>query len=68
LLGAAKAKAKELQQDAADKIDKIDKGIKGDGATLERDETSDDAGPPSGTDKGDEGRPPSSHGDERAAS
>jgi len=31
LLAAAKAKAKELQQDAADTIEKIDKGIKGDG-------------------------------------
>jgi 1-acyl-sn-glycerol-3-phosphate acyltransferase len=32
LLAAAKAKAKELQQDAAETIEKIDKGIKGDGA------------------------------------
>jgi 1-acyl-sn-glycerol-3-phosphate acyltransferase len=33
LLAAARAKAKELQQEAADKIEKIDKGIKGDGAS-----------------------------------
>jgi len=36
LVAAAKAKAKELQQDAADTIEKIDKGIKGDGATPSR--------------------------------
>jgi 1-acyl-sn-glycerol-3-phosphate acyltransferase len=39
LLAAARAKAKELQQDAADTIEKIDKGIKGDGATSAHDET-----------------------------
>ena len=38
LLAAARAKAKELQQDAVDTIEKIDKGIKGDGATSSHDE------------------------------
>src|SRR6185503_17833174 len=67
LLAAAKAKARELQQDAADRIeriDKIDKAIKGDGATLESDDHSDvpESSP------GDEGGPPTPQGDERAAS
>jgi len=69
LLAAAKAKAKELQQEAADRIDRIDKGIKGDGATLDTDEVSgaDDASDvPASTSDG-EGRP-TSQGDERAAS
>ena len=35
LLAAARAKARELQQEAADRIERIDKGIKGDGATLD---------------------------------
>jgi 1-acyl-sn-glycerol-3-phosphate acyltransferase len=70
LLAAAKAKAKELQQDAADRIDKIDKrdridkAIKGDGATLESDGHSEAPGSAPGT----EGRPPTSQDDERAAS
>jgi len=38
LLTAARAKAKELQQDAVDTIDKIDKGIKRDGTTPSDDE------------------------------
>jgi 1-acyl-sn-glycerol-3-phosphate acyltransferase len=38
LLAAARAKAKELQQEAADTIVKIDKGIKGDGATASHDQ------------------------------
>ena len=92
LVAAAKAKAKEIQQDAVDKIDKIDKGIKGDGATLDSDdqdgapgtipgsapeaapesaseaapESAPEAAPESAPD--DEGRPPTSQGDERAAS
>jgi 1-acyl-sn-glycerol-3-phosphate acyltransferase len=64
LLAAARAKAKELQRDAAETMDKIDKAVKGDGATLESDDDSRaaDAAPD------DEGRPPKSQGDERAAS
>ncbi len=69
LLAAARSKAKELQQEAADRIDRIDKGIKGDGATLDTDDYSDadepSEAPASATD--DEGRP-TSQGDERAAS
>jgi 1-acyl-sn-glycerol-3-phosphate acyltransferase len=95
LLAAARAKAKELQQDAADTIEKIDKGIKGDGATSAHDEplVHDDEGGSSGSApdgsapdgsapdgaasehaasddaaSGEEGRPPTSQGDERAAS
>ena len=72
LLAAAKAKAKELQQDAVDTIEKIDKGIKGDGksdgkgddASSSRDDESDEPEPP----PEDEGRPPTSQDDERAAS
>jgi 1-acyl-sn-glycerol-3-phosphate acyltransferase len=76
LLAAARAKAKELQQDAADRIDRIDrndridridridKAIKGDGATLESDDHSE--APESAP--GSEGLPPTSQGDERAAS
>ena len=56
LLAAARAKAKELQQEAVDKIDKIDKGIKGAGATLAPDDESD--GSESAPD--DEGHPPTS--------
>lgn len=63
LLAAAKAKAKELQQDAVDTIDKIDKGIKGD-ATPAQDDKSADAGPVAD----DESDPPTSQSDERAAS
>jgi 1-acyl-sn-glycerol-3-phosphate acyltransferase len=69
LLASAKAKAKVLQHEAADRIDRIDKGIKGDGATLD---TDDFASPP---DSGEVPRsapdnqvPPTSQGDERAAS
>jgi len=70
LLAAARAKAKVLQQDAADKIDKIDKSIKGDGATLESDDDSGAPGAPGapGSTPDDVGRPPTSQGDERAAS
>jgi 1-acyl-sn-glycerol-3-phosphate acyltransferase len=68
LLGAARAKAKELQHEAVDKIDKIDKSIKGDGATLERDETSDDQTAPPTPEKDEKSQPPTSQGDERAAS
>ena len=64
LLAAAKAKAKELQQDAADRFDKIDRAVKGDGATLEGDDPSEASGSASDT----EGRLPPSAGDERAAS
>ena len=64
LLAAAKAKARELQQDAADTIEKIDKGIKGDGATPAQDDKSEEPGSAPGT----EGRPPASRGDQRAAS
>jgi 1-acyl-sn-glycerol-3-phosphate acyltransferase len=67
LLAAAKAKAKELQQEAADRIDRIDridKSIKGDGATLE----SDGHGEPPRSAQANESRPPTSQGDERAAS
>jgi len=63
LLAAARAKAKELQQDAQDKIDKIDKGHKGDGVAPGQDDHG-----PSGTAPDDEDRPPSAQGDERAAS
>ena len=66
LLSAARAKAKELQQEAADRIDRIDKGIKGDGATLDTDDFNDADDSSEAPD--DEGRPPSSQGDERAAS
>jgi 1-acyl-sn-glycerol-3-phosphate acyltransferase len=62
LLAAARAKAKELQQEAADKIDKIDKGIKGDGATAAHD----DQGAASGSAPDDAA--PDNEGDERAAS
>jgi 1-acyl-sn-glycerol-3-phosphate acyltransferase len=80
LLAAARAKAKELQQEAADKIDKIDKGIKGDAATLAHDAQSEATGSAqseatgsaqseaTGSTPDDEGRPPTSQGDERAAS
>jgi 1-acyl-sn-glycerol-3-phosphate acyltransferase len=64
LLAAARAKAKELQQEAVDKIEKIDKGIKGEVATLEPDDQS--GAPGSAPDT--EGLPPTSPGDERAAS
>ena len=72
LLAAARSKAKELQQEASDRIDRIDrinKGIKGDGATLDIDDFSDADEPseaPAST-SDDEGRP-TSQGDERAAS
>jgi 1-acyl-sn-glycerol-3-phosphate acyltransferase len=69
LLAAAKAKAKELQQEAADRIDRIDKGIKGDGATLDTDdfvEPAEPDGTPSAAEKNP--TPPTSEGDERAAS
>jgi hypothetical protein len=70
LLAAARAKAKELQHEAADRIDRIDKGIKGDGATLDTDDFSDadDSGEAPGSAPDDEGHPPTSQGDERAAS
>jgi len=42
LLAAARAKAKELQQEAAETIEKIDKGIKGDGAAASREEHGND--------------------------
>jgi 1-acyl-sn-glycerol-3-phosphate acyltransferase len=69
LLAAAKAKAKDLQHEAADKIDKVDKnhndkglkgnkGLKGDEATLETDDSKRARG--SATDK--EGDLPSSQG------
>jgi 1-acyl-sn-glycerol-3-phosphate acyltransferase len=61
LLAAARAKAKELQHEA---VDKIDKGIKGDAATLAPD---DQSGAP-GSVPDNEGLPPTSPGDERAAS
>jgi 1-acyl-sn-glycerol-3-phosphate acyltransferase len=64
LLAAAKAKAKELQHDAADRLDKIDRAVKGDGATLESDDPAET--PESAQDN--DGRPPTSQGDERAAS
>jgi len=76
LLAVAKAKAKELQQDAAhmvdridktdriDRIDRIDKAIKGDGATLD----SDDLGEAPEAAPGSDGGPPTSQDDERAAS
>jgi len=64
LLAAARAKAKELQHEAVDKIDKIDKGIKGDAATLGPD---DQSGAP-GSAPDNEGLPPTPPGDERAAS
>ncbi len=69
LLAAARSKAKELQQEAADRIDRIDKGIKGDGATLDTDDFrgADEPGDPSASARDDEGRP-TSQGDERAAS
>jgi 1-acyl-sn-glycerol-3-phosphate acyltransferase len=75
LLAAARTKAKELQQEAADKIDKMDKGMKGDGATPvhedppARGEQSGASGsvPGDGT-PDDQGHPPESQGDERAAS
>jgi hypothetical protein len=98
LLAAARAKAKELQQEAAVTIDKIDKGIKGEGASPAPDDHGahddhddhgahddhDDHGAQDDHDQVDhgahddhgvsapapdsEGRPPTSQGDERAAS
>ena len=62
LLAAAKAKAKELQH-AADRFEKFDRALKGDGATLESDDTGEAPGSPPEP----EG-PPVSQGDERAAS
>ena len=59
LLAAAKAKAKELQQDAADTIEKIDKGIKGDDKGIKGDDRDI---------KGDDNSPTKQQGDERAAS
>ena len=75
LLASARAKAKELQQEAADRIDRIDKGIKGDGATLDTDDV-DEADDVSATSESreapgsaaDDEDPPESQGDERAAS
>jgi hypothetical protein len=69
LLAVARSKAKELQQEAADRIDRIDKGIKGDGATLDTDDFSgaDEPGDAPASTSDDEGRP-TSQGDERAAS
>ena len=69
LLAAAKAKAKVLQQEAADRIDRIDKGLKGDGATLDTDDFRE--APEPGETPGsapDEQIPPTSQDDERAAS
>jgi 1-acyl-sn-glycerol-3-phosphate acyltransferase len=69
LLAAARAKAKELQQEAADRIDRIDKGIKGDGATLDTEDFRD--APEPGETPGsapDDQIPPTSQDDERAAS
>ncbi|MEP7035376.1 MAG: lysophospholipid acyltransferase family protein [Dermatophilaceae bacterium] len=63
LLAAARAKARELQH-AADMFDKFDRSLKGDGATLE----SDDSGEAPGSAPDDEDQPPKSQGDERAAS
>ena len=70
LLAAARAKAKELQHEAADRIDRIDKGIKGDGVTLDTDDFRDaaDSGEAPGSASDDEGHPPTAQGDERAAS
>ncbi len=75
LLAAARTKAKELQQEAADKIDKMDKGMKGDGATPvhedppARGEQSGASGSvPGDVTPDDQGHPPESQGDERAAS
>jgi len=75
LLAAARGKAKELQQEAADRIDRIDKGVRGDGATLDTDDfndgadgSSDDSDEAPGKAPGDEGHPPTVQGDERAAS
>ena len=75
LLGAARAKAKELQHEAADRIDRIDKGIKGDGATLDADdfsdgadESADDSSEAPRKAPADEGQPPTAQGDERTAS
>jgi len=84
LLAAARAKAKELQQDAADTIDKIDKGIKGDGATTAHGDEVEEPGPVPDDESGpatspddesgpatsqDDGRGPvTSQDDERAAS
>ena len=64
LLASAKARAKGLQQDAAERFDRFDRAIKGDGATLDSDD--DDEMPGSVPD--DTGHPPTSQGDERAAS
>ena len=71
----AAAKAKELQHEAADRIDRIDKGIKGDGATLDTDdisdgadESADDSSEAPGKAPDDEGQQPTAQGDERAAS
>jgi 1-acyl-sn-glycerol-3-phosphate acyltransferase len=78
LLAAAKAKAKELQQDAAGTIEKIDKGRKGDAATPARDAPGMASGPAADavnpetpatdTSAEDADHPPISQGDERAAS
>lgn len=62
LLAAAKAKAKEIQH--AEVFEKFDRGVKDDGATLETEDP--DEAPGSAPD--DEGLPPTSQGDERAAS
>ncbi len=63
LLTAAKAKAKEFQH-AADRFDKFDRAVKGDGATLESEDSVEE--PTSAPDN--QERPPTSQGDERAAS
>jgi len=68
LLAAAKAKAKEIQQEAADRIDRIDKGIKGDGATLDIDDFDPDRPAETPGSASDDKTAPPSQGDERAAS
>jgi 1-acyl-sn-glycerol-3-phosphate acyltransferase len=78
LLAAAKAKAKELQHDAADTIEKMDKGRKGDAATPARDAPGKASGPAADavnpetlttdTSADDADHPPTAQGDERAAS
>lgn len=74
LLAAAKAKAKELQQEAADTIEKIDKGIKGDSADPARDAPVEATGAATKTVDSEKDNPesvdgpPKPHGEQRAAS
>jgi 1-acyl-sn-glycerol-3-phosphate acyltransferase len=76
LLAAARTKAKELQQEAADKIEKREKAMKGDGAGRLREDPpvagghsgASGSAAPGDAAPDDEDQSPKSQGDERAAS